>query len=67
MLSLDKHMLLRLTRSTLNELQQNQHEKASLVMSACTEPVRTGIGAVCVDYGRRKWPIAMLNHTRVLD
>ena len=32
-------------------------------MCACTEPVRTGIGAVCVDYGRRKWPITMLNHT----
>ena len=32
-------------------------------MCACTEPVRTGIGAVCVEYGRRKWPITMLNHT----
>ena len=32
-------------------------------MCACTEPVRTGIGAVCVEYGRRKWPIMMLNHT----
>ena len=34
-------------------------------MSACTEPVRTGIGAGCVEYGRPKWPITMLNHTRV--
>ena len=34
-------------------------------MSACTEPVRTGIGAVCVEYGRRKWPITMLNHTDI--
>ena len=34
-------------------------------MCACTEPVRTGIGAVCVEYGRPKWPITMLNHTRV--
>ena len=32
-------------------------------MYACTEPVRTGIGAVCVEYGRPKWPITMLNHT----
>ena len=32
-------------------------------MCACTEPVRTGIGAVCVEYGRPKWPNSMLNHT----
>ena len=32
-------------------------------MCACTEPVRTGIGAVCVEYGRPKWPITMLTHT----
>ena len=32
-------------------------------MCACTEPVRTGIGAVCVEYGRPTWPITMLNHT----
>ena len=30
-------------------------------MCACTTPVRTGIGAVCVGYGRPKWPITMLN------
>ena len=36
-------------------------------MCACTEPVRTGIGAVCVEYGRPKWPITMLNHTRTED
>ena len=35
-------------------------------MCACTEPVRTGIGAVCVEYGRPKWPITMLNHTNIL-
>ena len=34
-------------------------------MCACTEPVRTGIGAVCVEYGRPKWPITMLNHTNI--
>ena len=28
-------------------------------MCACTEPVRTGIVAVCVEYGRPKWPITM--------
>ena len=33
-------------------------------MCACTEPVRTGIGAVCVEYCRPKWPITMLNHTK---
>ena len=32
-------------------------------MCACTEPVRTGIGAVCVECGRLKWPITMLNYT----
>ena len=32
-------------------------------MCACTEPVRTGIDAVYVEYGRSKWPIAMLNRT----
>ena len=32
-------------------------------MCACTEPVRIGIGAVCVEYGRPKWTITMLNHT----
>ena len=30
---------------------------------ACTEPVGTGICAVCVERGRPKWPITMLNHT----
>ena len=34
-------------------------------MGAFTEPVRTGIGAVCVEYGRPKWPITMLNHTNI--
>ena len=34
-------------------------------MCACTEPVRTGIGAVCVEYGRPKWPITMLNHADI--
>ena len=34
-------------------------------MCACTEPVRTAIGAVCVEYGRPKWPTTMLNQTRV--
>ena len=32
-------------------------------MCACTEPVRTGIGAVCVRYGRPKRPSTMLNRT----
>ena len=32
-------------------------------MCARTEPLKTGIGAVCVEYGRPKWPITMLNLT----
>ena len=32
-------------------------------MCACTEPVRTGIGTVCVEDGRPKWPMTMLNQT----
>ena len=35
-------------------------------MCACTEPVRIGIGAGCVEYGRPKWPITMLNHTSLV-
>ena len=34
-------------------------------MCACTEPVRTGIGGVCGEYGQPKWPITMLNHTNI--
>ena len=34
-------------------------------MCARTEPVRTGIGAVCVECSRPKWPMTMLNQTRV--
>ena len=34
-------------------------------MCACTEPVRTGIGAVRIEYGRPKWPMTMLSQTRV--
>ena len=34
-------------------------------MCASTEPVMTGIGAVCIEYGRRKWPITMLNQTNI--
>ena len=34
-------------------------------MCACTEPVRTDIGAACVEYGRPKWPITMLNRTNI--
>ena len=34
-------------------------------MCACTEPVRTGIGAMCLEYGRPKCPITMLNHTHI--
>ena len=36
-------------------------------MCACTEPVRTDISAVCVEYDGPKWPIAMLNHTSLVQ
>ena len=36
-------------------------------MCACPEPVRTRIGAVCVEYGRPKYPITMLNHTDMVQ
>ena len=36
-------------------------------MCACTEPVRTGIGAVWIEYGRPKWPITMLNYTSLVQ
>ena len=29
----------------------------------CTEPIAAGIGAVCVERGRLKWPITMLTDT----
>ena len=38
-----------------------------VIIRACTEPVRTGIGAVCVECGRPKWPITMMNHTHTLS
>ena len=37
------------------------------MMCACPEPVRTRIGAVCVEYGRPKYPITMLNHTDMVQ
>ena len=40
-----------------------QARQGFVSMCACTEPVRIGIGAVCVAYGQPKWPITMLNHT----
>ena len=33
-------------------------------MCSCTERVRIGIGAVCVEYGQPKWPITIYeSHT----
>ena len=53
-----KHTLPRLARSTLNDLQQNEHEKASLVCVRVQKPSGLAlIGAVCVEYDRpNKWP-----------
>ena len=56
-------------RAWLDRLETN-YSKTSRIrlrgfvsMCACTQPVRAGIGAVCVEYGRPKWPITMSNHT----
>ena len=35
------------------------------IICACTEPIGTGIGAVCVERGRLKWPITMLTDTNI--
>ena len=59
-----KHTLPRLARWT-KRITAKPAREGVVSMCACTEPVRTGIGAVCVEYGRPKWPITMLNHTRV--
>ena len=48
-----------------NRLTAKPAREAFVSMCVCTEPVRTGIGAVCVDYGRPTWPITMLNHTDI--
>ena len=65
---LDKQTFPRLARSTLNELQQNQHEKTSLVCVRVQSPSGLAmIGAVRVEYGRPKWPITMLNHTDMVQ
>ena len=34
-------------------------------MCTCTEPVRSGIAALCVECGRPEWPITMLNYTHI--
>ena len=61
---LQKHTLPRLDRPTLNDLQQDQLEKASYIMCACTEPIGAGIGVVCVERGRPKWPSTKLTDTK---
>ena len=35
-----------------------------VVICACTEPIGAGIGAVCVERGRPKWPMTMLTDTK---
>ena len=57
-----EHTLPRLARS--KRLTAKPAREGSVSMCACTEPVRTGIGAVCVECGRPKWPITMLNYTQ---
>ena len=57
-------------RAWLDQLFTNYSETSTaregfVSMCACTEPVRTGIDAVCVEYGQPKWPITMLNHTNI--
>ena len=60
---LDKPTFPRLGRSTLNELQQNQDEKASLVCVRVQSPSGLALVPCAFEYDRRKWPITMLNHT----
>ena len=60
-----KHTLTRLARSTLNELQQNQHDKASLVCVRVQSPSGLALVPCAFGYGRPKWPITMLNHTDI--
>ena len=60
-----KHTLPRLARSTLNELQQNQHEKASLVCLRVQSPSGLALVPCAFSMVDLKWPITMLNHTRV--
>ena len=31
-----------------------------VIICACTEPIEAGIGGVCVERGRPKWPTTML-------
>ena len=37
-----------------------------VIICAWTEPNGAGIGAVCVERGRPKWPITMLTDTNIL-
>ena len=60
---LDKPTFPRLGRSTLNELQQNQDEKASLICVRVQSPSGLALVPCAFEYDRRKWPITMLNHT----
>ena len=48
-------------------LEEKPAREGFVSMDACTEPVRTGIGAVCVECGLPKWPITMMNHTHTLS
>ena len=59
-----KHTLPRLAINS-ERITATSAREGFVSMCACTEPVRTGIGAVCVEYGRPKWPITMLNHTDI--
>ena len=64
---LDKHTFPRLALVNSKRITAKPSREGFVSMCACTEPVRTGIGAVCVEYGRPKWPLTMLNHTSLVQ
>ena len=57
------HTLPRLARPTLNDLQQDKHENASLFLCACAETFEAGIDVVCVERGGPMWRITILTDT----
>ena len=61
-----KHTLPRLARSTLNELQQNQHEKASLVCVRVQNPSGLALAPCALSMGDLRRQFTMLiTHTSI--
>ena len=51
--------------STNSERLTAKPAREGFVFFACTEPIETGIGAVCVERVRPKWSITMLTDTKI--